>query len=62
MIRISQRYKKKEEVLHDIIKLAKDIFDDIKKEWFKNEWDEKLDILYNVVISDLDKIEKNVSK
>ncbi|MEM0173513.1 MAG: PaREP1 family protein [Sulfolobaceae archaeon] len=56
------KYKNKEEVLHDIIIVIKGILNNIKKQWFKDEWDEKLDILYGVVISDLEKIEKNISK
>ncbi|MEJ2778524.1 PaREP1 family protein [Stygiolobus sp. RP850M] len=56
------KYKNKEEVLHDIITLARGILDNIKKEWFKEEWDEKLDVLYSIVTSDLERMEKNSVK
>ncbi|MFP3202089.1 MAG: PaREP1 family protein [Sulfolobus sp.] len=49
------KYKKKEEVLHDILIVSNFILDHIK-EWFKEEWDNDLDNVYNIVLYDMKKL------
>ena len=50
------KYKNKDEVLHDIILVSKSILNGIK-EWFKEEWDQDLDKIYEITSSDLLKLE-----
>ena len=50
------KYKNKDEVLHDIILVSKSILNEIK-EWFKEEWDDDLDKIYEITSSDLLKLE-----
>jgi hypothetical protein len=50
------KYKSKDEVLHDIILVSKSILNEIK-EWFKEEWDQDLDKIYEITSSDLLKLE-----
>jgi hypothetical protein len=42
--------------LHDIILVSKSILNEIK-EWFKEEWDDDLDKIYEITSSDLLKLE-----
>jgi hypothetical protein len=51
------KYKNKDEVLHDIILVSKSILNEIK-EWIKEEWDQDLDKIYEIISSDLLKLEK----
>ncbi|MBB5252656.1 PaREP1 family protein [Sulfurisphaera ohwakuensis] len=51
------KYKNKDEVLYDLVIVIKIILDNIKK-WFEDEWDNQLDILYNIVLADFLKIKK----
>ena len=49
------KYKKKEEVLHDIFIVSNFVLEHIK-EWFKNEWDSDLDKVYDITLSDMKKL------
>ncbi|BDC17112.1 PaREP1 family protein [Acidianus sp. HS-5] len=49
------KYKKKEEVLHDILIVSNFILNNIK-EWFKDEWDSDLDKIYEITLSEVKKL------
>ncbi|AWS00379.1 PaREP1 family protein [Metallosphaera hakonensis] len=50
------KYKTEDEVLHDLTLTIKIVLQNIKK-WFPEEWGKELETLYNLVLSDLQKLE-----
>ncbi|BCU67725.1 hypothetical protein HS7_11620 [Sulfolobales archaeon HS-7] len=49
------KYEAKDEVLHDLVGLTMRTLRDVKA-WFKENWDDKLELIYSVVLSDLEKV------
>lgn len=49
------RYRTRERVLHDVLYVAEAILSSLKT-WFSEYWDEKLETLYRIALSDLEKL------
>ena len=49
------RYRTRERVLHDVLYVAEVVLNSLKG-WFSEYWDEKLETLYKIALSDLEKL------
>ena len=49
------RYRTRERVLHDVLYVAEVVLNSLKG-WFSEYWDEKLETLYKITLTDLEKL------